>query len=187
MITESALFPDVKRVAMAPLNDHRGWLLRLFDAEPFAAAGLPTTWAQQLASFSARRHTLRGLHTQVAPLSEAKLLVPLMGHMWWVVVDVRRASPTFGRWEGFDLIPGGGHGLFVPKGFAHGCLALADNTLLHIMTDSVFSPPHGVGIRWDDPELAIAWPLPAGAEVVMSAEHAAYPSFSSFRTGATTP
>jgi dTDP-4-dehydrorhamnose 3,5-epimerase len=161
------------------LSDSRGYMQKPYDSRGFASAyGTDKVWRQIIVSHTAKVGTLRGLYVQRAPHTEGKAVVCLRGRMWWVVVDLRRASPTFGMWEGSDLAPG--QGIFIEPGFAHGCIALADDTDLLLMADNDHSDTSGIGLLWNDPELAIDWPLPSGAPT-LSAAHAAGLSFSDFK------
>jgi dTDP-4-dehydrorhamnose 3,5-epimerase len=100
--------------------------------------------------------------------------------MFWVSVDLRRGSTSFGRWQGFELSPEGNNALYVPAGFAHGCLSLTDDVNLMILADKDFSPAHGIGIVWNDSELGIDWPL-QGIKLLISDQHAAFEPFTRFR------
>lgn len=135
---------------------------------------------QILHSRTTRRGTLRGLHAQKAPYTECKVIASLTGLMYWVVVDLRSNSATFGRWHGFELSPDGTNVLRVPAGFGHGCLSLTDDVNLMIMADQEYAAGHGVGIRWNDPEIGVEWPLPPD-NFLISTEHAAFQSFAVFR------
>ncbi len=177
-LTERAL-PGAYEVAPQPHRDERGFLARCFDATAFRALGLAGDWRQVLHSHTAAKNTLRGLHVQTPPYTEDKLVMATAGRMFWVVVDVRAGSPTFGVWEGFDLVPGE-RGLYAAAGFAHGCLALTDAVDLLICSSQEYAPEHGAGILWCDDELGIDWPLGEAAPTLSEA-HAAYPSFASFR------
>ena len=161
------------------LTDHRGFLARTYDADLFAAVGIHLPWLQHTLSYTERRNTLRGLHAQKSAFSEAKLLLPLSGQMFWVSVDLRKESPTFGQWDTTLLDPEKGEALYVPRGFGHGCLSMTDKVLLHIFADNRFSHEHGFGIRWDDPELAIAWPEMEEPRILSDA-HLVNPGFRHF-------
>jgi dTDP-4-dehydrorhamnose 3,5-epimerase len=129
-----------------------------------------------------RAGVLRGLHAQNCPHSEGKIIVSLTGRMFWVVVDLRGGSRSFGHWQGFELAPDNSDGasaLQVPAGFAHGCLSLTDGVSLAIFADHDFAPSQAVGIAWNDPDLAIDWPLSSGVPS-LSDEHAAFSSFAEF-------
>ena len=159
--------------------DERGGLVRHFDAQIGQTFGMKPP-RQILESHTSRRLTLRGLHCQTQPHSEAKLIMPLAGEMFWVAVDLKRDSATFGAWRGFHLRAEVPEALFVPRGCGHGCLSLTDDVSLLIIADNDFSATSGVGIVWDDPDLAIDWPLD-GNQPFLSDAHAAFPSFASFR------
>ncbi len=166
-------------VALDAYRDERGTLLRAFDGDVMAAAGVSFSLMQHVVHTTAQRNVVRGLHVQAPPATEAKLIVPLAGRMFWVFVDLRRGSKTFGRWDSLELDAEAGRGLLVPRGFAHGCLSLTGNVTLSILSDQRFQPEHGAGIRWDDPEIGIAWPS-LGTPPALSAEHAGYPTFRDF-------
>lgn len=162
------------------ITDARGVLTKLVADGGWSVPALAEAPRQVLHSATARRGTVRGLHAQAAPYSEAKRIFCLAGAMFWVVVDLRNDSRTFARWQGYELSTGGANALAVPAGFAHGCQALSDDVHLVILADRDYAPDHGIGIAWNDPELAVDWPLPVET-ALLSAEHAAYPSFAAFR------
>jgi len=168
------------RLPLTTLDDDRGGLDKYFDPGLEASIGRPLAWRQVLRSRTTAAGVLRGLHAQLAPASEAKLLVPMRGRMFWVCVDLRRDSPSFGCWRSQVLETSRAEALFAERGFGHGCLSLSDDVELLILADNDYRPEAGVGIAWDDPELAIDWPL-HGATPSLSAEHAAFASFAAFR------
>jgi dTDP-4-dehydrorhamnose 3,5-epimerase len=151
--------PGAYEIDLDPAIDDRGFFARIFCAEAFAAAGLPGDFVQHSLSYSRRAGTLRGLHYQTAPL-EAKLVRCLGGAAYDVVVDLRRELPSYGRWCAVELNAGRRNAVFVPKGCAHGFQALADDTELLYLIDTPYVPGAAAGIRWDDPRLAIPWPIP---------------------------
>ncbi|MBF0183149.1 MAG: dTDP-4-dehydrorhamnose 3,5-epimerase family protein [Magnetococcales bacterium] len=161
------------------LDDHRGYMMRTFDADIFQEKGLAIKMLQHSLSYTERRNTVRGLHAQETDYSEAKLLIPLTGKMYWVSVDLRKDSPTFAQWDYTILEPEKKQALYVPRGFAHGCLSLSEQVLMHLITDNRFSVEHGMGIQWNDPQLGVEWPL-FDEPVIISAEHQANPSFAHF-------
>lgn len=172
--------PPVTAGSVPRIADDRGVLTKVLADGSFGLPAFSEPPRQVLHSGTASRGTLRGLHAQTAPYTESKLIVSLTGTMFWVTVDLRRGSRSFGRWQGYELSTGGTNALHVPAGFGHGCLSLTDAVNLLIMADRDFSPGHGVGIAWNDPDLAIAWPA-AEAGYLMSGEHAAFASFAAFR------
>lgn len=132
----------------------RAWCLEEFDRQ-----GIHFRPLQANMGLSRRRGTVRGLHLQVAPALEAKLVRCTRGSLFDVVVDLRRGSPTYLCWYGTQLTAQNGCMLLVPEGCAHGCQALEDDTEFHYMTSAVYSPAHARGIRHDDPAIGIQWPL----------------------------
>lgn len=140
-------------------SDDRGWFARTFCAEAFAARSLPTSFAQCSASFNARRGTLRGLHWQIAPYAEAKLIRCTRGHVFDVAVDMRPESDTFGLWAATELSDDNGRAVFIPEGFAHGFQSLVDNSELSYQITAPHRPALARGVRWDDPRIGIAWPI----------------------------
>ena len=152
---------DVKLLQPARYSDSRGWFAETFNAETFRSAGLPSEFVQDNQSFSTRG-VLRGLHYQLGR-PQGKLVRVLSGHIWDVAVDLRRGSPDFGKWAGFHLRPATAQGelelLWIPEGFAHGFLVLSDSAEVLYKTTRGYSPSGERCIRWNDPTLAIAWPL----------------------------
>lgn len=167
-------------VHYTPIVDHRGSLIRVFNADLFEPIAGHVDWSQNLFSYTKKKNIIRGLYIQRAPLTEAKLVAPVTGTVFWVVVDLRRGSPTFGQWEGSLISPEDHRALYVPRGLANGHLSMTDDVLINLLADRRHSDRLGVGIRWDDPELAIEWPELEGPRVLSDA-HAAYPDFKSFR------
>ena len=160
--------------------DERGYFVRTFCEQEFAAHGLPTRYPQCNSSFNAARGTLRGLHWQDEPYPEGKLVRCVRGVVFDVATDLRAGSPTYGRWVSAELSADNGHALYIPPGFAHGFQALEDGAeLFYQMTES-YRDGLARGVRWDDPDLAIKWPLP---KPIVSARDAALPLFDSVAAG----
>jgi dTDP-4-dehydrorhamnose 3,5-epimerase len=145
-------------VQSEPHGDDRGSFARVWCATEFAAHGIDASWAQANAGFSTRRGTLRGLHFQLPPAAEAKLVRCTRGALFDVVVDVREGSPTRHTWFGAELTENNGRSMFIPEGCAHGYLTLTDATELSYLTSAVYTPELERGVRFDDPLLQIAWP-----------------------------
>jgi dTDP-4-dehydrorhamnose 3,5-epimerase len=139
-------------------EDERGHLARVFCEAEFADHGLTTRFVQSSAIYTARRHTLRGLHYQRAPHAEVKLVRCSRGAAYVVIVDLRPGSVTFRRWLGTELSPDNGRLLYVPEGCAQGYQTLADDTEMVYQMSSVYVPAAASGVRWDDPAFAIVWP-----------------------------
>ena len=139
-------------------GDDRGHLERLFCRESFRDLGLKDCSEQISEVVNTRVHTLRGLHFQRAPHGETKLIRVVRGSVFDVLVDVRPASPTYGRWQGFELSAGDNCLLYAPAGLAHGYLTLSDDSAMLYFIDTAYAPDHAAGVHYADPALAIAWP-----------------------------
>jgi len=159
-------------VDMERLPDERGFFARSYCADEFAARGLGPDLRQCSVSYNARKGTLRGMHYQVAPHEEHKLVRCTAGAIFDVIVDMRTASPTYRRWFGTELTMDNRRSLFIPPGFAHGFVSLTDDTEVYYMISVAHAPQFGRGVRWNDPAFAIEWPLPPA---VISERDAAYP------------
>lgn len=157
IFTETPL-PGVLLVDIEPREDARGFFARTVCAEEFAARGLDAGFVQSSVSFNRRAGTLRGMHYQAAPYGEIKLVRCLVGAVWDVVVDLRRDSPTRGRWTATTLSAENRRAIYIPKGVAHGYMTLADGAELLYQMTVPYAPAAARGVRWDDPDLAIAWP-----------------------------
>jgi len=149
--------PGVLILEPKVFRDDRGYFLETWNAARFAAAGLPARFVQDNVS-SSRRGVLRGLHFQ-HPTAQGKLIQALRGAIFDVAVDIRRNSPTFGRWEGVELSEANGRQLYIPEGFAHGFVVTSESALVAYKCTDIYEPKHEGSVRWDDPELAIAWPV----------------------------
>jgi dTDP-4-dehydrorhamnose 3,5-epimerase len=138
-------------------GDDRGYFFETWQSARYEAAGLPSAFAQVNVSYS-QRGVLRGLHFQ-NPYAQGKLLTVLQGELFDVAVDIRRGSPTFGRWVGVTLSSENRRQLYVPEGFAHGFCVLSDAALVQYKCTELYQPKAEHGLRWDDPEIGIAWPV----------------------------
>ncbi len=150
----------LKEVLIVELDVHgdpRGYFFESYQRERYAAAGIPTQFVQDNISFSGQR-TLRGLHYQ-NPQAQAKLVQVLQGEIFDVAVDVRRSSPTFGQWVGVSLSAQHPRQLYIPEGFAHGFCVLSASALFLYKCSQIYAPRHEGGLRWDDPDLGIEWPV----------------------------
>src|SRR4051812_40320106 len=148
-------------------GDARGYFAETYNERAFHAAGITARFIQDNQSYSAKRGTIRGLHFQLPPASQAKLVRVLQGSVYDVGVDLRIGSPTYGRWIGETLTAEGGEQLFVPRGFAHGFCTLEPDTVVAYKVDDFYAPESDSGLIWNDPTLAIAWPV-AWPELVLS-------------------
>lgn len=139
-------------------EDERGFFSRLFCSEEFAKQGLDSTFVQANDSFSVNKGTLRGLHFQLAPKAETKIVRCIQGELWDVILDLRPDSNTFGKWYGETLSATNRKMMVIPKGFAHGFLTLTPNTEVIYLVSSPYDASLEKGIRWNDPKFAIDWP-----------------------------
>jgi dTDP-4-dehydrorhamnose 3,5-epimerase len=156
------------------VRDDRGFFARTFCVDEFGARGLETSFPQHSVSHTARKGSLRGMHFQRAPHEEVKLVRCSRGAIWDVMVDLRPRSPSYRRWQGFELSSGNGRQLYIPKGVAHGFQTLTDDVEVGYLISERYRADAGAGVRYDDPAFGIAWPLPVS---VISPKDAAWPDF----------
>ena len=156
-VTPTAL-PGVMLIERRVFSDDRGWFVEAWNAERYREAGIAEAFVQDNVSYS-RHGVLRGLHLQRDPHAQGKLVSVLHGEVWDVAVDVRPASPTFGQWVGETLSAENGRQLYIPPGFAHGFVVTGDDAVFVYKCTEAYAP-HAEGcIRWDDPDIGIAWPV----------------------------
>ena len=158
--------PEVLLITPRRHGDARGWFSETWSRKSLATAGLDIDFVQDNQAFNARSGTVRGLHFQTAPHPQAKLVRVLAGAILDVAVDVRAGSPTRGRWVSARLTAEGGEQLFVPRGFAHGYCTLCDDVMLAYKVDGDYAPQTEGGVIWNDPDLAIDWPVGPDAAVL---------------------
>lgn len=172
------LIPDVKLIRMRRHLDERGFFSETYSARSLAAAGITCTFVQDNHSYSAQAGTVRGLHFQIPPHAQAKLVRVVRGAVLDVAVDLRIGSPTFGRHVAATLSATEWNMLFIPEGFAHGFCTLTPDTEVIYKASRFYEPTHDRGIAWDDPVLGIDWPVAPGRAVV-SEKDRHLPGFSS--------
>ncbi len=163
MIFTTTRLPGLVLVEPEPRRDARGSFARVWCRREFEAAGLETEIAQSSLSSNRARGTLRGLHFQRPPHDEVKLVRCIRGAIFDVAVDLRPHSPTYCRWQGFELSAANGAALHIPRGFAHGFETLAAESEVLYQISAFYAPEAASGVRWDDPAFAIDWPLPVAA------------------------
>lgn len=146
-------------------GDARGWFMESWSQRKMAEAGISADFVQDNQSFSAQKGTLRGLHYQLNPMCQAKLLRCTRGKIFDVAVDIRKGSPTYAQWVGVELSAENKKQLFIPRGFAHGFITLTDDVEVQYKADNYYAPDCDGNIRWDDPEIGVAWPI---APVILS-------------------
>ena len=140
-------------------EDSRGFFARAFCQKEFAAHGLHPDFVQCNVSFNIRRGTLRGMHYQREPRSEAKLVRCTQGAILDVIIDIRPDSSTYRRWQEFELSSVNGHQLYIPKGFAHGFQTISNDVEVNYLISAPYKPEAAHGIRYNDPAFGISWPL----------------------------
>lgn len=140
------------------IEDERGYFLRVYDDSVPARLGIGKKPWNDSVSYNKKRHTVRGLHFQLPPFEEAKIVRVSRGAIWDVIVDLRKESATFGQWEGYELSEENNRCLYIPGGFAHGFCTLTDEATVNYKIDAPYNAESASGIRWNDPTLAIPWP-----------------------------
>jgi dTDP-4-dehydrorhamnose 3,5-epimerase len=165
--------PGVVLIKPQRFGDDRGWFAETWQQKKFRDAGIDADFVQDNHSHSVR-HTLRGIHYQIQQ-PQGKLVRVVQGAAYDVAVDIRKSSPNFGKWVGYELSADNQQMLWVPPGFAHGYLTLSERVdFLYKCTD-YYAPQHDRGIRWNDPAIGVEWPLPAGAAPILSGKDAVAP------------
>lgn len=152
-------FADAYLIEPTIFADHRGFFMESYRADKLREWGIPHTFVQDNHSLSVEPGVLRGLHYQLEPKAQTKLVRVIAGAIYDVIVDIRKHSPTYGQWQGFILSAANKRQLLVPKGFAHGFCTLVPNTEVSYKVDEYYSPEHERGILWSDPALRIDWPV----------------------------
>lgn len=164
-LTPTAL-TDVKLFHPQLFEDERGCFMETYTRSAFEKLGVAGVFVQDNQSLSREAGTLRGLHYQQPPFAQDKLVRCIRGRIWDVAVDIRRSSPTFRKWVGVELSAENHAQLYIPAGFAHAFLTLEPDTEVVYKVSAEYSPGHDAGIRWDDPDLGIDWPLSRPQPVV---------------------
>lgn len=150
---------DVFIVEPAVFGDHRGWFMETYSEVKFKEQGFNLNFVQDNQSYSAVKGTLRGLHFQLNPKAQTKLVRCTRGSIFDVAVDIRQGSPTYGQWFGLELNMENKKQLLIPKGFAHGFMTLTEDVEVQYKCDEFYAPECDGGILWNDPEIGIQWPI----------------------------
>jgi dTDP-4-dehydrorhamnose 3,5-epimerase len=140
-------------------QDERGFFLEFYSEKKFVENGINVKFVQDNYSLSVNKGVLRGLHFQLPPNEQSKLVRVTRGSVYDVIVDIRKNSDTYGKWEGFELSAKNFRMIFVPRGFAHAFVTLEDNTEFMYKVDSLYAPESDSGLLWNDPDLNIDWPM----------------------------
>ena len=170
---------DVVLVEPAVFGDHRGFFTESYSQEDFKAAGFDYAFVQDNHSLSVEAGVLRGLHFQKGEAAQTKLIRVVTGAVLDVIVDIRKGSPTYGQWEGYILSESNHRQLLVPKGFAHGFVTLTPNVNFLYKCDNYYNAQADAGIAFDDPELAIDWPI-AKEQAILSEKDQHHPTLQAF-------
>lgn len=158
MIIKENKLSGVYEVTPGPHVDERGFFMRVYDKKVFAAQGIDREWVQENHSRSEKKGIIRGLHFQLPPFTETKLIRVVKGAIFDVFVDLRVDSLTFGKWGSIELSEENRKILFIPKGFAHGFCTQTEVSEVVYKVDNHYTPEAECGIIWDDPDLAVDWP-----------------------------
>ena len=170
---------DVFLIKTRVFDDERGFFMENYAKNKFKEAGIDVDFVQDNHSMSVTKGVLRGLHFQIGEKAQAKLVRVTRGAAYDVVVDLRKNSPTFGKWEGFELAADNFLMLFVPRGFAHGFCTLEDYTEFQYKCDNFYAPESEGGLLWNDPDLKIYWPI---KDPILSDKDQKHPPFKDFNS-----
>lgn len=161
MIVRRLELDGLLEISPRKFGDDRGFFSETYNAKSFADAGIDLTFVQDNHSYSAAKGVVRGLHYQLPPFAQDKLVRVTRGAILDVAVDIRKGSPTFGQWVALEVSADKWNQILVPKGFAHGFMTLVENTEVIYKVTNYYSPEHDRSIRFDDPAIGIDWPLPS--------------------------
>ncbi|WP_342437373.1 dTDP-4-dehydrorhamnose 3,5-epimerase [Paenibacillus sp. FSL L8-0436] len=153
-------------------GDHRGWFMETYSESKFQEHALNLNFVQDNQSYSATKGTLRGLHYQLNPKAQSKLVRCTQGSIFDVAVDIRKGSPNYGKWFGIELSAENKKQLLIPKGFAHGFMTLVENVEVQYKVDELYAPECDGGILWSDPAIGIKWPIDVVPVLSAKDEHA---------------
>ncbi len=159
LLVEDTAIPGIKIITPMKHGDARGFFSEVYKQSEWRVRGVDVEFVQENHSYSQPAGTLRGLHFQIAPSAQAKLIRVVRGSVLDVAVDIRRSSPTFGSHVAIELSAGNWRQLFVPVGFAHGFVTLEADTEVLYKVSALYTPEHERGLAWNDPDLKIDWPL----------------------------
>jgi len=175
--------PSLRPLLLAPRrqSDSRGWFGEIFHEQRLNAMGITQHFVQDNQSRSNRKGTIRGLHFQAPPAAQAKLVTVTQGRIIDVIVDIRSGSPTFGHHIAQELDSSAGLLLYVPEGYAHGFMTLVDDVVVTYKVSHYYSPSHEGGLRWNDPQINVAWPF-RGSEVTASVKDDSLPLLREFQS-----
>jgi dTDP-4-dehydrorhamnose 3,5-epimerase len=159
MIFEETALKGSYVIGLTPKGDSRGWFVRTYCKKEFATIGHDKEWVQMNHSYSAEKGTVRGLHFQLSEHKEIKLVRCIAGAVYDVIVDIRKGSPSFLQWIGVELSAANKKMMYIPEGFAHGFQTLTNDAELLYHHSNYYSPAHELGLRYNDEQIKITWPL----------------------------
>jgi dTDP-4-dehydrorhamnose 3,5-epimerase len=174
MIVKDTDIAGIRIIDIEPREDERGFFARSFCTEEFAKHSLEHTIVQCNISYNIRKGTIRGMHYQLPPHEEVKMVRCTQGAIFDVAIDLRKQSATYLQWRGFELKAHECRMLYIPKGFAHGYQTLMDNTTVLYMVTEAYHPESERAIRWNDPSVKISWPI---ADPILSPKDRHHPDF----------
>ncbi|HYP57323.1 MAG TPA: dTDP-4-dehydrorhamnose 3,5-epimerase [Beijerinckia sp.] len=166
LVLETAAIPGLVIATPKKFGDHRGFFSEVYNRKLFSETGFDFEFVQDNHSLSAQVGTIRGLHFQAPPFAQDKLIRVIRGRIFDVAVDIRRSSPTYGQHVAVELSAENWKQFLVPAGFAHGFCTLEPDTEVMYKVSNYYSPAHDGGLAWDDPALAIPWPVEAGKAIL---------------------
>jgi dTDP-4-dehydrorhamnose 3,5-epimerase len=156
MVIEETKIPEIKIIKPKVFTDNRGYFFESYNQKTFHTLGIENNFIQDNESFS-KKGVIRGLHYQLSPYAQSKLVRVVKGKIFDVAVDIRKNSPTFGQWVGVELSDENKHQLLIPKGFAHGFVTLSEYAIVNYKCDELYNPEADRGIRFNDPQIGIDW------------------------------
>lgn len=174
MIFQTTRLPGVVIIELDPITDERGFFARAWCQKEASAHGLDVNFVQSNISYNKQKGTLRGLHQQISPFEETKLVRCIRGGIYDVVLDLRPESPAYKKWLAVELTAKNHRAIYIPPGMLHGYQTLTNNAEVFYQVSQFYAPTHERGVRWNDPAFGIRWPLPITA---ISARDQSYPDF----------
>ena len=172
MLAIATMFPEAKLLVPKRHEDERGYFSETYNRRALADAGITPDFVQDNVAFSPRSGTIRGLHFQIPPFAQGKLVRVLRGAVFDVILDLRPDSPRFGRHQSFRLSAREGNQIFIPAGFAHGMCTLEPDTEVAYKVTNYYAPAHDKGVCWADPALGIDWPVAPECAIVSGKDRA---------------
>ena len=159
MLIKERQIKGIFEIQLEPHEDKRGFFMRVYDTQLFEEYKIDRNWVQENHSLSVEKGVIRGMHFQLPPHSEAKLIRVINGKIYDVFIDLRKGSPTFGQWDSINLSAGNKKMIYIPRGFAHGFCTLTENCEILYKMDNYYAPNSEGNIKWNDSDVGINWPV----------------------------